>query len=134
MANDTRIKRNYKMNITLIISVGTFLFVVIGGGIAYGVVKQKVEESAKRNDAQDVTIEKLATKVELQALEIRLKEDRECNAKQHDELLASRLEHSNLIVASLENMKNLTQSIDELKENLKTGLKEVRDDIGRIKP
>jgi hypothetical protein len=126
--------------IALIISGACLLVTLVGGAIAYGVVKQKVEDTIKasgdlekRNDLQDNVIKELATKVELQSVVIRANEDRERNDKRIEELYNSRNEHAKIMATIGENMKNLSEALIGLKSDLKEGFTELKNDIKDIK-
>lgn len=115
--------------IALIISGVTLLLTLGVGAIAYGVLKQKVDDGLRRNESQDETIKELATKVELQAVVIRANEDRDRNDKRIEELFNSRNEHAKIMERVGESMTNLASAFAELKTDFKEGLRELRDDI-----
>lgn len=115
--------------INLIVSVGGFIALLIGGGIAYGVMKNKVDTCEKENEAQDEKIQVLATKIELRAVEERVREDREKNEKQHEELYNSRNQHDNLFAQLSTQMTNLATIMQEMKSDMRSGFKELREEI-----
>lgn len=115
--------------VSIVVSIGTFLALLIGGGIAYGTMKNKVETCEKSNESQDEKILELATKIELQAVEERLREDRAKNEKQHEELYNSRNQHDNLFAQLGTQMTNLALIMTELKSDMKEGFKELREEI-----
>lgn len=115
--------------INLIVSVGGFLALLIGGGIAYGVMKNKVENCEKENETQDDKIQVLATKIELQAVEERLKEDRAKNEKQHEELYNSRNQHDGLFMQLSTQMTNLATIMQEMKTDMRDGFRDLREEI-----
>lgn len=115
--------------VSIIVSVGTFLALLITGGIAYGVMKNKVKTCEGDNESQDKKIQELATKIELQAVEERLREDRAKNEKQHEELYNSRNQHDGLFMQLSTQMTNLATIMQEMKKDMREGFRDLREEI-----
>lgn len=115
--------------ISIAVSVGSLIALLIGGGIAYGVMTNKVQTCIDDNATQDEKIQVLATKIELQAVEERLREDRAKNEDQHKELYLSRNQHDSLFAQLGAQMAGLAVTMKELKDDMREGFKELREDI-----
>jgi outer membrane murein-binding lipoprotein Lpp len=113
------------IDVGLIISIISTLVMLGGLCIGAGVLKGKIDHNDMKNDEQTKKIDDCATKGDLAALIKRMDEDRAVNATQHKEFYG----YQNRIVDIEATMKSLKASVDELKEDVKQGFKEIQQDI-----
>ncbi|MDR0877236.1 MAG: hypothetical protein LBN21_04225 [Treponema sp.] len=142
------------MSITIIFSVIGAVVSLSSILIGIGVVKGKINQNTDINAAQTKEIETRATKNELAAAVTRANEQLAAAIKRSDEMLAimtkraeedrahgegkyrefySLLNGHGERIAALETQQNvLNKSLDEIKTDLKTGLKDIQSELKEL--
>lgn len=107
---------------------------------AFGVLKSKLMQSIEVNEAQSRQIENCATKDELAAaikrsdemLEMmrrRVEEDRAAGEGNYKELYGILNKHAERITALETSQKSIFKSLEEIKDNIKTGFSEIKAEL-----
>ena len=121
------------MNSQLIFSLISAAVTIGGICITFGVIKGRVDRVTEENKVQ-ATKEELSSAIKrsdemLKLMQERAAEDRASGEGRYRELYGLLSEHSGRIKA-LETMQGtFVKSVEELKSDVKTGLREIRDDI-----
>ena len=143
------------MTMELLISLIGAVVTLGGICISFGVLKAKITENSKTNDAQVKQIEGCATRLELaevikrsddklalaikhsddmlELMRKRAEEDRAAGEGRYKELYGIINIHGERIAKLETSHAAVMKSLDELKADLRIGLKEIRDDIKDLK-
>ncbi|QEJ99473.1 hypothetical protein [Treponema phagedenis] len=136
------------MSGTVIISlIGTLvgMLITVGGVfIAVGGLKQKINDSAETNKAQEDHIKTLASKDELakaikrsdELLELmkrRADEDRRSGERKYEELYCLLNAHSERISRLEVSQEQIFKILDKLDSTIENGFKEMKDDIRELR-
>jgi hypothetical protein len=133
------------MNTAIIFPLIAALVSIGGVFIAIGMLKSKILQNAETNKAQSDQIKTLATKDELAAaikrsdemLEMmrkRAEEDRAKGQGQWREFHELLSQHAQRIGVLENQQNNLIKSLDEIKQDLKSGFKQLQEELKELRP
>jgi septal ring factor EnvC (AmiA/AmiB activator) len=100
--------------------------------VGLGVMMGKINHASEENKTQAEQLKTCASKEELSATIKRADEDRTRNSDQHERLFEQVNNHAKQIGEIGTELKSLKESVDELKHEIRSGIKAIQDDLKEL--
>jgi septal ring factor EnvC (AmiA/AmiB activator) len=101
--------------------------------VGLGIMMSKINHAVDENKAQADQLKTCATKDDLAVAIKRADEDRGRNSDQHQKLFDQVNNHARQIGEIGTELKSLKESVDELKHEIRTGIKAIQDELKEMR-